>query len=322
MENTTDPSGFFSVFYEKISEHFSEGEKTMGQFRGVYPPIITPFDSNGKINEPVYRKVVDFLIGAGVQGFWTCGGSGEGVLMSDDELKQMADLTVDAVKKRVKIIFHVGGPTTRRAVEAAKYAAAAGVDAICSVPPYFYGTDDASVVAHLQAIGAATDLPLFFYNLPQSTGVLITPKLMDKLVEAIPTAAGIKHSHPDLGFLRYFAEMNNGQLDVFVGNLHLFLPALTLGACGCISTPLWPKHYVAVWESFQQGDIQAARKHQQALTKIHEPFLDGEYPWFGTMKFILSKTLGIDCGEPRMPNLPLTKEQKESVRKRLQEVQM
>ncbi len=293
----------------------------MGQFRGVYPPIITPFDHTGKINETAYRKVVDYLIDAGVQGFWTCGGSGEGVLLSDDELKRMADLTVEAVKGRVKIIFHVGGPTTRRAVEVAKYAATAGVDAICSVPSYFYGTDDASVVAHLQAIGEATDLPLFFYNLPQSTGVIITPALMDKLLAAIPTAAGIKHSYHDLGYLRYFVELNNSQLDVFVGNLHLFLPALTLGASGCISTPLWPQHYLAVWKSFQDGDISAAQKHQRALSQMHDPFLKGDYPWLGAIKFILSETIGIDCGEPRRPNLPLTNEQKERIRKKLQELQ-
>ena len=288
----------------------------MNKFNGVYPPVPTPFSEDDQINETAYRKILDYLIEAGVHGLWVCGGSGEGVLLSDDERKRMADLTVDHVHGRVKIIFHVGAPTTKDAVSAAEHAARSGVDAIASVPSYFYGTDDKSVTEHLKAVGAATDLPLFLYNLPQSTGVLITPALIDRLVEEIPTVGGIKHSYPDIQMLRYFVEVEGGKLDVFVGDNRSFLPALTLGAAGCISGPLIPEIYVKLWECYQAGDIKAAQTAQSELTAFHEKFIH-KFDWVGVMKFIMRQHSGVDCGPPRLPNLPLSPDDKESVLREL-----
>ena len=291
----------------------------MNKFHGVYPPIPTPFTEDDRINEAAYLKIIDYLVESGVHGLWVCGGSGEGVLLSDDERKRMVDLTVDRVDGRVKIIFHVGAPTTKAAVGAAEYAARSGVDALASFPPYFYATDDKSVVEHMKAVGAATDLPLFLYNLPSSTGVLITPALMDRLVAEVPTVAGIKHSYADIQMLRYFVDIEDGKLDVFVGDNRSFLPALTLGAAGCISSPLIPEVYVRLWERYQAGDLKGAQAAQRELTAFHEKFIH-KYDWVGVMKFIISEHSGVDCGPPRLPNLALDPAERENVLQELNQL--
>ena len=58
--------------------------------RGVLLPIITPFDDKGRVDEPIMRQLVDFHIGAGVQGLFVLGSTGQGPAMSTEERKQTA----------------------------------------------------------------------------------------------------------------------------------------------------------------------------------------------------------------------------------------
>ena len=53
--------------------------------KGVYPALITPMDSDGKLNEPAMRKVIEFNINAVVHGFWVAGGTGKSVYLEDEE---------------------------------------------------------------------------------------------------------------------------------------------------------------------------------------------------------------------------------------------
>ena len=146
----------------------------MGEFRGVYPAHITPMTGDGGLDEAAFRQVMEFNIEAGVDGFWVAGGTGESVYLDDEENGRIARAAADQSDGRARIIMHVGAATTRRAARMAEQAASAGVDAICCVPPFFYQPGDQGVVDHFRVVAAAADLPLFVYNLPQSTGVEIT----------------------------------------------------------------------------------------------------------------------------------------------------
>ena len=184
------------------------------EFKGIIAAIVTPYTSDGEINEEAYRKIVDFNIDAGISGFWVAGGTGESVLLDDDERIRLGELTVDQAKGRAKTILHVGALTTRSAARIAEGAARAGAEAIACVPPFFYHPSDKAIVEHYKTVAAAADLPLFLYNLPSSTGVEITPALAEKIAEAVPQLAGIKHSVWDLNSFRAFVEMG---LASFIG---------------------------------------------------------------------------------------------------------
>ena len=159
------------------------------------------------------------------------GGTGESVLLSDEENMRIAEIAADQNRGRVKNIMHVGAATTERAAKLAEHAAKAGNEAICCVPPFFYRQSDEAIVEHYRVVGAAADLPLFVYNLPQSTGVEITPELMAKIQDGVPQLKGLKHSAVTFANVRAFAKMG---LDCLIGNSMLMLPALTIGATGCV----------------------------------------------------------------------------------------
>ena len=120
------------------------------------------------------------------------GGTGESVLLDDEENMRIADIAADQNRGRVNNIMHVGAATTKRAAAMAEHAAGAGVEAICCVPPFFYRQTDEAIVQHYRTVAAAADLPMFVYNLPGATGVEITPELMLKIQEGVPQLKGLK----------------------------------------------------------------------------------------------------------------------------------
>ena len=99
----------------------------MADFEGILPAIATPMGTDGRFNEAAFREVMEFNIQAGVHGFWVAGGTGESVLLDDDENMAIARAAADQNRGRINNIMHVGAPTTLRAARMAENAAAAGL---------------------------------------------------------------------------------------------------------------------------------------------------------------------------------------------------
>ena len=289
----------------------------MSDFHGVYPAIITPMTAEGDLNEAAFREVMEFNIQAGVHGFWVAGGTGESVLLDDEENMRIAEIAADQSRGRIENIMHVGAATTKRAVKLAEHAAKAGVESICCVPPFFYRQSDEAIVEHYRAVGEAANLPLFVYNLPQSTGVEITPELMQKIQNGVPQLKGLKHSAVTFTNVRAFAKMG---LYCLIGNSMLMLPALTIGATGCVDGPpnMAPELWVDIWNAYNDGDIARAEAAQDRASEVTG--LVRQFGLHATTKAVISQRLGIDCGDPRAPGQPLTPDQRAALMKRVQEL--
>ena len=289
----------------------------MAGFRGVYPALITPMTAGGELNEAALREVIEFNIQAGVHGFWVAGGTGESVLLEDEENMRIAEIASDQSRGRIENIMHVGAATTARAVKLAEHAAKSGVEAICCVPPFFYRQSDEAIVEHYKAVGAAANLPLFVYNLPQATGVEITPEMMQKIQDGVPQLKGLKHSAVTFANVRAFSNMG---LQCLVGNAMLMLPALTIGASGCVDGPpnVAPELWVEIWNSYNDGDIHRAEAAQEKASQVTE--LVRSIGLHAGTKAILSERLGIDCGAPRPPGQPITPGQRTMMQQRLNEL--
>ena len=283
-------------------------------FAGVFPAIITPMDRNGRFDEAAFREVMEFNIEAGVHGFWIAGGTGESIFLDDDENRRIGEAAVDQARGRVKTIMHVGAATTARAAALAEYAAAVGVDAICCVPPFFYQCGD-GVVEHFRTVSKAADLPFFVYNLPHCTGVEITPGLMARIQERVARLAGLKHSAPNFGDINAFNKMG---LLCFTGSSRLMLPALTIGACGCVDGPpnMAPELFVAIWNAWREGDLKRAEAAQGRATQAGSIVVVPGGKYHAAVKAVVGFRLGIDCGDPRSPLPALTPAEREELRER------
>ena len=289
------------------------------EFQGIYTALITPMTPSHELNEEAFREVVEFNIQSGVNGFWVAGGSGESVLLGDDENSRMAEIVTEQTDGRAKIIMHVGAPTTKRAAKMAENAAKAGVDAICCVPPFFYGQSDKAISQHYRAVAGAASLPFFAYNLPSSTGCEITPEMMALFQETVPEIKGLKHSAYNFTYVREFVNMG---LSCFIGFSALTLPALSLGAVGTVdgAPGIAPEYWVELWDAFKKGDMEQARVAQDKGISVCNLLRIGSF--HGVLKSAVSYRLGLDCGTPRPPGIPLSKEQDDALRKRLSDLNL
>ena len=282
----------------------------MSEFKGVVAATITPFDSDGEFNEEAFRQIMESNIQAGVDGFWISGGTGESVLLTEDEVIRTAQISVELCRGRAKSIVHIGALTTRGSVRMARAAGEAGADAIACVPPFFYHPSDQVIIDHYKAVVEASGLPLFIYNQPRYTGVEFTAPLMEKVIGAVPKVEGVKHSAPDFNNTRRFVAMG---LAVFTGSGSLFLPALAAGAVGVVDGPLTvaPELWVGIYKAYLEGDIPKAQEFQRRANILIE--LAARYGMQATCKALVKVRLGIECGDPRLPIPALSEERKQEL---------
>ena len=290
----------------------------MSQFRGLFPAAITPLTADGKVYEKGLRQYLEFNIQAGVHGFWLAGGTGESVLLDDEDNRRVAGIAADQNGGRIVNIMHVGAATTARACALAEHAADVGCESICAVPPFFYTPSDDQVVEHYKAVGAAAGLPLFLYNLPAATNVDFTPAVVQRLRDEVPQLQGLKHSSPNFGNARVFAEMG---LDCFIGSATLMLPALTVGCCGLVDGPpaFAPELWLDVWQAYQARDLRGAEAAQRRALDVYGLFTSD---YLATMKYIVGLRIGLDLGGPKETRNTLTDEAKAELRSRVEALKL
>ena len=291
----------------------------MEKFTGVMPALITPFDGEGRVDLKAAGKIVKRAMDAGCSGFFVSGGTGEGLLLSAEERKRMAEFVVKEVAGAVRVIVHVGALSTEASVDLARHAAGIGADAVGSIPPIYYGVGLTGIVEHYRAIGEASDLPLYVYYIPATTGVRLGPQEFAENFSGIPNLRGMKFTDYNLFWMRQVQEAFEGRLNVLSGPDEVFVAARMMGADGAIGTTynLIPQVFVAADRAFREGDIAGAQKLQFQANRLIALLLGyGGLPAFkAAMGFI-----GIDCGGPRRPLLPLDKKAEASLKRELEEI--
>jgi len=282
------------------------------EYKGVFPAPPTPVTADGRLHEPALRALLEDNIASGANGFWMAGTTGEGPILTDEQRDRVARIAAEVCRGRALVIMHVGAISTASAVNAARSAKAAGCDAVCCLPPFFFPSSERSRIEHYKAVAeAAGGLPFFVYNLPQLTQVETVPALMEKFARAIPTLKGLKHSAPNFADIRVFADMG---LTCFSGNGAFPLPALTMGAAGTIDAPLAiaPGHYAQLHRAWQAGDLARAQALQAGVRKYVDLVWMFNAP-ADVCKVVLGARLGIDCGRAIPPVNRLSDDERQEV---------
>lgn len=235
--------------------------------KGVIPALITPFDENEHFDETRMRSCVDFLIERGVGGLYTTGSTGEAFLMSPDERAFVVEVVVDQVAGRIPVIAHVGAIGTHLSVDLAQKAQAAGVDAISSVPPFYWPFTADQVVNYYTDLTKSTDLPMVVYNIPLA-GMLGFDQIAR--LAAIPGVGGIKYTAPMVfDFLRIKEEIG-ADFRIFSGSDELAMAGLGFGADAIIGSfyNLIPEVFIALSDAVAKNDMALAKELQATANAI------------------------------------------------------
>lgn len=271
----------------------------------VLTAMVTPFDADGRLDTATAARVATHLVDSGCDGLVVSGTTGESPTTTDDEKRAVLAAVLEAVGDRARIIAGAGTYDTAHSVHLAKACAAEGAHGLLVVTPYYSRPPQSGLVAHFSAVADATELPVMLYDIPPRSMVPIEWDTLRTLA-GHPNIVAVKDAKGDLhGAAQIMAETG---LVYYSGDDAMNLPWLAVGAIGFVS--VWG-HVAAgqlrdMLTAFNSGDIATARKISVSLGPLNaaQTRLGGV-----TMAKAGLGLLGLDAGDPRLPQMPPTAEQ-------------
>src|SRR5687767_10837098 len=209
-------------------------------FRGVGTALITPFKTDGSLDEAAFEKFVDWQIAEGVNFLVPCGTTGENPALTADEHRRVVEITVRAANGRVPVLAGAGSNSTPRAVELAAQAVDLGADGILTITPYYNKPTPDGLRRHFGAQAEAvekkkTAFPMIMYNVPGRTGLNMTADTTLRMAREIPNVIGVKEASANMEqILTILRDRPEGFL-VLSGDDAWTLPLMACGAEGVIS---------------------------------------------------------------------------------------
>jgi 4-hydroxy-tetrahydrodipicolinate synthase len=245
-------------------------------FTGMGTALVTPFLSDGSLDEKRVRQLVRRQLDAGIHFVSPCGTTGEAPTLSHDDKLRVVEIVVDEVAGKVPVLAGAGGYDTREIVAFVRELAARGVDGILSVTPYYNKPSQEGLYQHYRAVADSTALPIILYNVPGRTGVNIDVATVVRLAE-IPNIVGTKEASANvIQMCEIYANVPEEFL-LLGGDDPLTVAVMAIGGRGVISVAsnAVPAEMVQVMELCERGDFAAARKlHTWLLPLIQVNFIE------------------------------------------------
>ena len=284
------------------------------QPKGIIPALITPMTKEGKLNEKVLRKLLNFVMDNGVHTAFVAGTTGEFYALTHEEKRELMEITVDEVKGRVPVYAGTGAITTKECIELTKIAEECKVDAVSVLTPMFISLSQKEIYDHYKAIAESTSLPVLLYNNQPKTGVTITATTAVKLAD-IDNIVGIKDSTGDMTLTgEYIRLTRDKNFSVLMGRDTMIHAGLCYGATGSIAAcaNVAPRICADIYDKYIAGDIKGSLEAQYTLAPLRIAFTLGSFP---TVIKEALELLGIEAGPCAAPVGPMTVEEKEQLKK-------
>ena len=283
----------------------------------VLTAAVTPFDADGAVDYDRYRELCKFLVDNGSDGVVVNGTTGEASTLSEEERTGLITAALEAIGDRAIVVAGTGTNSTEHSIHLTQQAQAAGAHAVLVVTPYYNKPPQRGIVAHFEAVAAATDLPVVAYNIPGRCVINIEPETMAELGE-IPNVKAVKQSNDDLDQARRIVELG---LDLYAGDDNLVLPFVGLGGVGgvCVHTHVVGPQVKEMIRRFRAGEVDVARQLDEELAAAYE--LIGVVTGPIQIKAALN-LLGHDVGGVRLPLVEASEDEIAQIRDCLERLRL
>ena len=251
------------------------------QWQGVLPALISPLKQDGTADEPAIHRLVEHVLAGGVHGLVPLGSTGESASLDETTRRRVLAAVVEASAGRVPVICGVAQSHLAAARVEVQAASRLGAAAALVTPPFYYPTDQRTVLAFYRRLAADSPLPILLYNIPQFTKVVTEPATVATLAHE-GTLAGIKDSSRDFEYFENvcIATRDLPAFRIFTGSDTMLLPALVMGGAGtiCGAANVAPAWVVRIYDDFRRGHWDAGRAHQDALFELVMAIRGGVFP--------------------------------------------
>lgn len=226
----------------------------------VLTAIATPFDADGDVDLAAFRSLARHLVENGSDGLVVAGTTGEAPTLSDDERLALFEAALDEVGDRATVVAGTGTYDTAHSVHLTEAATAIGVHGVLVVTPYYNRPPQRGIVAHFEAVAAATDRPVVVYNIPGRCVTNIEPETIARLAE-IENVSAVKQAAQPVDQEAQARNVVACGLDLYAGDDDLILPFLELGGIGgiCVHTHVVGTKVKELITRFKAGDRDGAR---------------------------------------------------------------
>lgn len=238
---------------------------------GVYVAMLTPLDTDGRVNEEELRKLTRFYIENGIDGLFVVSSVGEKIYISDEEVIKGFEIVADENKGKMKLFANITSTNALDAIKLGKIAEKLNYDGVVSAPPYYYNPSEEDIYEYYKTITEKVELPLIIYNIP-IFAVPLTQNLIDRLSKN-PKVLAIKDSSGNMVEFMHNYEIikeNNPDLSILIGRDEIFLQALISGADGCMlgSAAIVPELFVEIYKKFKENKLDEAMVLQRSVLKL------------------------------------------------------
>ena len=275
----------------------------------VLTAIVTPFKADGAVDLDAFRALARHLVDNGSDGLVVTGTTGESPTLTDEERFQLYAAALDEVGDRATVVAGTGTYDTRHSIHLTEKAHELGVHGFLVVTPYYSKPPQRAIVAHFEAVAAATDRPVVVYNIPARVVVNIEPETISRLAQ-IENVRAVKQANDDLEQARHIVDTG---LDLYAGDDDLILPFLELGGVGgvCVHTHVVGPQVAELVRLWKAGEHDAARALDRELAPSIELLRVTTNPI--AIKAALN-LLGHEVGGHRLPLVEATEDERERVR--------
>jgi N-acetylneuraminate lyase len=292
------------------------------KINGIVAATFAAYYEDGSLNIDIIPLLVNKLIVDGVSGVYICGTNGEGPNMTVEERMAVAEAYVNAARKRILVLVHVGHTSIEESKKLAAHAAKIGADAFSSVAAFYFKPTSVQNLVNCMAeiASAAPQLPFYYYHMPTLTGVGMDMVEFLQLGEkSIPNLAGIKYTASTLHEYQACLNFKDGKFDVLFGFDEMLLPALSVGAKGAIGSTYTfaAPVYLEIIKLYRSGMHDEARNLQLSVVDFIRCII--KHPSIAAQRAIMHM-LGIDMGSPRLPLAVLSDEAYNKLKAELEEV--
>lgn len=284
------------------------------QFKGVIPPMVTPFKENGDVDYDAFVHNIEKWNNTGLTGYLVLGSNSETCYLNRQEKEELIRLTVEHAADDKFVMAGTGLESIRQTIELTNRAASLGAQSALILTPCFFGSsmDSNALIDYFTQVADHVDIPVLLYNVPKFTHVNIEADAVQKLASH-PNILGMKDSSGNVLQLAAYKRVTPDSFNVMVGTAGAWYPALTLGIKAGVHAlaNCCPDECVKIQELFDGGEWEGARDLYQRMFPVNGA-VTGTYGIAG-LKYGCD-LMGYKGGHVRSPLQSLTDEKKTALR--------
>lgn len=239
--------------------------------KGIVVPIITPLKDIDTLDVEGLAKLVEHILAGGVSGLFVLGTTGEFSSLSYRLRNELVERVCKQVNGRVPVLVGVTDTSIIESENLAKKADGFGASALVAAPPYYYSTGQPELIEYFENLANRMPLPLYLYNMPMHTKVMIEPNTVLKIAEN-KKVIGLKDSSANMAYFRLlqYTMKNHPEFQLFVGPEEMMSDAVLLGANGGVNggANMFPKLYVDLYNAAVKHDFEQIRLLQRKVLAI------------------------------------------------------